>query len=310
MSAEFTVAAWHKGEACVEALFGGSRAAFTWAVEDNPAGTRLTHARRAGRTIAALASVPVRTRVVGETKIFAQRWSGWCAPGEEEALRAVERALYEVHGGPDGDLVHYAWPREPEIPGLKADGDYELLRVGTLFGRACEGGPRTLPSGVHRVERFGPEADVLYACCATHWNASAIRDAAFLNWRFARHPCNAYQSLVFQTGDTLRGYAIVRAGEEFGPRLGLLLDWLVLPGDEEASETLLAAALAVARAEGAAGLVTAVPEWSPWAQVFQSRGFEHHATEHLAFVRSSVPRFDMLWLRDNWWGTLADALLL
>src|SRR6185295_15896887 len=109
-------------------------------------------------------------------------------------------------------------------------------------------------------------------------------------------------------GATLRGYAVQRTGTELGPRLALLLDWLVLPGDAEAAEGLLAAVLAGARADGAAALAAAVPEWSPWSLWFQERGFLHHPSEHVLVVRGALPRFDMLWLRDNWWTTLCDAL--
>src|SRR6185503_20296893 len=157
---------------------------------------------------------------------------------------------------------------------------------------------------------FGPDADVLYGCCATHWYASAIRDAAVLNWRFARNPLRRYRLLAVGDDHVLRGYAVYRSAPELRPGLGLVLDWLVLPGDDDASARLVAALLASARADGAGVLAASFPEWSPWSLYFQEQGFLHRPSEHLQVVRSAVPRFDMLWLRDNWWHTLADALLL
>jgi hypothetical protein len=206
--------------------------------------------------------------------------------------------------------VNSAWRDAHSLALGKEHLEHELLRVSSVLARASGPGPTGLPEGVRELERFGPEADVLYGCCATHWNASAIRDAAFLNWRFARNPRHRYRLLAVGDEQVLRGYAVYRSAPELQAGLGLVLDWLVLPGDDEASTRLVAALLASARADGARVLAASFPEWSPWSLYFQEQDFLHRPSEHLQVVRSAVPRFDMLWLRDNWWTTLADALLL
>jgi hypothetical protein len=282
-----------------------------WAFGRNPAGTRLHLARRGGRVVACYGALPVRTRVMGETRTLANLLDGALAAGEpEEVLLALARSFTAAHGGPEGDLVHYGWPGERDLALGKRHLEHELLRVTCLLAREPGPGPQVLPEGVEELARFGPEAEHLYACCATHWHASAIRDAAFLNWRFAEHPVRRPRLLAVRGGDALRGYAVYRLAPELDAGPGLLLDWLVLPGDEDASERLLAAVLACARADGAPRLAASFPEWSPWSLYFQERGFLHSPSECLEVVQSSVPRFDMLWLRDNWWTTLADALIL
>jgi hypothetical protein len=280
-----------------------------WAFESNPGGTRLFLARRGARVVARYGALPVRTRVLGETRTFLSLLDPWTSEGEE-TLRRTAEAFLAAHGGAQGDLVHYGWPDGHAQAFGRRHLEQELLGTGSLFVRALGPGPTEVAPPVRTLEGFGPEADVLYACCATHWNASAVRDAAFLDWRFVDAPRRRYVRLGLVSGDTLRGYAIVGGGEALDPRLALLFDWLVLPGDDEASAALLAAAQAAARAAGAEALGTALPEWSPWAQFFQAHGFRHHASAHLAVVRASVSRFDMLWLRDAWWRTLADVLHL
>jgi hypothetical protein len=318
--AEPEVHAWEAGDAPVADAFAGTPAAalgtraeaWAWAFRGNPAGTRLVVARRAGTVRAVSGALPVRTRVLGTPRTFAEMLPV-PVPADEEgaaALRAAAAALAEAYGGGDGDLVHYGFPEARALAFGQRHLGHELLRVACLFVRALADEPRELAALVREPARFGPEADELYACCATHWNASAIRDAAFLNWRFHEHPLHRYRVLALVTGETLRGYAVYRTGRELGAGLGLLVDWLVLPGDDQASESLLASVLACARADGAGAVAVSIPEWSPWAQFFQARGFRHRPTEHLEVVRSFVPRFDMLWLRDNWWTTLADALLV
>lgn len=315
MSDELEIRAWSPREPpafeALEPLLRDEHG-WDWAFRHNPAGLRLFLARRAGRVVARYAALPVRTRVLGAPRTFANLLDHMVLPGEREsgALLATAQACLAVHGGPEQDLVHYGWPNERDLAFGQAHLEHELLRASSLLARESGPGPSVLPDGVLELARFGPEADVLYECCATHWNASAIRDAAFLNWRFAEHPLHQYRLLAVRDGQVLRGYAAYRLGPELHPRLGLLIDWLALPGDDEASARLLAAALACARADEAQALAVSLPEWSPWSLYFQEQGFLHYPTEHYQVVRSAVPRFDMLWLRDNWWTTLADALLL
>lgn len=287
-------------------------AAWDWAFRHNPAGLRLHHASRAGRVVAHYAALPVRTRVLGAPRNFAHLLDAFVEPDERESgtLLACARAFLETHGGPEQDLVHYGWPNAHDLAFGKTHLEHELLRVSSVLARPGGPGPTALPEGVRELEHFGPDADVLYECCATHWNASAIRGAAFLNWRFVRNPLHRYRVLAVGDERVLRGYAVYRAAGELQSGLGLVVDWLVLPGDDDASARLLEALLACARADQAQVLAASFPEWSPWSLYFQEQGFLHHPSERLQMVRSAVPRFDMLWLRDNWWTTLADALLL
>jgi hypothetical protein len=318
MREELEIRAWEPRERDVPEAFPerSARAAlfaprgeaeWDWAFRRNPAGTRLFLARRGGRVVARYGALPVRTRMLGETRVFAHVLDA--LHGDDAALLATARAFLAAHGGPEGDLLHYGWPDGRDFAFGQRHLEHELLRTTALLVREPGPGPIEPAAPASALARFGPAADVLYACCATHWHASALRDAAFLNWRFADHPWRRYRAFGVQTEGTLRGYAVYRPGPELHPRLALVMDWLVLPGDDEAAEALLGALLARARADGLA-LAGSFPEWSPWSLHFQERGFRHHPSEHRLVVRSAVPRFDMLWLRDNWWTTLADALLL
>jgi hypothetical protein len=285
-----------------------------WALRRNPAGARVVLARRGGRVVARCVALAVRTRLDAETRLFAQLLElGARADEDPEVRLATARSLLEPGGDPGagaGVLVHYGWPEERDQGAWKGALGFELLRASALLLREAGPGSRALPPGVEEPARLGSEVDVLYSACASHWRASAVRDAAFLNWRFVENPRHRYRLLAVRGGEVLRGLAVYRSGTDLGARLGLLLDWLVLPGDEEASERLLAAASACARADGAGVLAASFPEWSPWALYFQERGFSHHPSEHLQLVHSALARLDMLFLRDHWWTTLADTLLL
>ncbi|NOT31918.1 MAG: hypothetical protein HOP15_15840, partial [Planctomycetes bacterium] len=223
-----------------------TQAEWDWVLGQNPAGARLVRACRGGQVVTSALGLAVRTRVLGET----QRFTNWLASGPgargevgagtERAWLAAASAFHAEYLRPEVDLLHYGWPDAGTRELGRVHLEHERLCVQSLLVR--DTGPATsaelgaVSPLVRALARFGPEADVLYACCATHWNASAIRDAAFLNWRFVDHPRYRYRLLGVQSGATLRGYAVARLGDELGPRQELLLDWLVLPGDEEAAE--------------------------------------------------------------------------
>lgn len=289
-----------------------SAAAWDWAFRHNPAGTRLFLGRRAGRVVAAFGALPLRVRAFGEARTFDALLDGGLAPGEpESSLLACAEAFVALHGGPQQeDMLHYGWPTGRERTFLKQHLGHELVQASALLLRALDGGPRTLPAGLEEVAHFGAAADALYLACAPAWGTSTVRDAAFLDWRFAANPFRSYHPLVVRGADGLRGLAVWRSAPELHPGLGLLMEWLVRPDDHEAAELLLAGAAAAARAAGDVALGAAVPEWSPWSLFLQERGFLHHPSEHLLHARGSLSRFDMLYLREHWWTTPADALLL
>lgn len=330
-ASELEIVAWQPGDEEQPAVFAfssGERAPlfrprderqWDWAFRRNPAGTRLFLARRAGRVVAAFGALPVRVRAFGEPRTFDFLFDllsdASLAPGErEETWCACAQAFVAAHGGPQDDMLHYGWPAGRERELSKSELGHELLCASALLVQPLGPGATTLPRGVEELTgeraRLGSEADALYAACAPQWGVSVVRDAAFLNWRFVEQPFFRYRLFVLRSQHGLRGFAAYRLGPELHPGLGLLMDLLVLPGDEAAAELLLAAAAAAARADGAAALAAALPEWSPWALFLQERGFLHHPSEHLLLVRGSLPRFDMLYLRDHWWRTLADTLVL
>lgn len=317
--AEPVVRAWQPGEPAVPEVFAARPGArfrpraggeWEWAFHQNPAGARLFLARRGEQPLVGFGGLPVRGRAFGGERRFVHLFDPPEASDDHEATTALGRAFLAAHGGPDQDLLHYGWPEARHLEFAKSCLEQELLCADALLVRDLEPGAGEPSAGVEEPARFGSEVDRLYERCSAAWLASTIRDAAFLNWRFADHPFRRYRLLVVRDGQELRGMAVYRAGLAAQRGLGLLVDWLVLPGDEQATTRLLDAASAHARMDGAAALALSLPVWSPWSLALQERGFLHQPSERLLLVRSSVSRLDMLWLRDNWWMTLADDLLL
>ena len=96
---------------------------------------------------------------------------------------------------------------------------------------------------------FGKDFDDLWEKARHAYPSICRRDAALLQWRYNLHPDADYRTLVLESADGLRGYAVVKVFERERRRRAKLVDLLALPGDTPAVEALLAGALQTLRRE-------------------------------------------------------------
>lgn len=297
-----------------------SLAEWSWAFEKNPAGQRIFVAVHAGHVVAQYAALPSRVWVAGEQRIFAQIVDSMVHPAHRAGLKRpglfvqTAQAFFDHFGGPDRDLVHFGWPIGEALRIGERFLKYEIVRTQSVLVREVSDSPAggaTLPAGVEELARLDHEARWLWDRCAGDFGASAIRDAEFLNWRFADHPRERYTLLgARDAAGVLRGLAVFRTGRWILPNLALVAEWLVPPGEVEVGDALLAALADRAASERAAALVAILPPWSPWFAHFQERGFRVHPTDYAAVARNFHARYSMRWLRENWWYQLADTDLV
>lgn len=291
-----------------------TEAEWSWLFRDNPAGRRIFVALHEGNVVAQYAAAPYRVLVRGKERVFAHIVDSMAHPDHRAGLKRpglfVQTALpfFEAYGGKNKDLVHYGWPNEKAWRIGSRYLGYAPVRTQTVLVRESGEGEVELPEGVEVVERFDEQARWLYDRCAGEWGVSAIRDDAFLNWRFVANPFHDYEVFGVRDGaGVLRGYAVVRFGGWQVRDMGLIVDWLVPPDEPEVGELLDRAVLARARSQGAVAVGLWLPDWSPWFGRFQARGYVVRPTDYYHGARSFHPRYDPLWLRDNWWYTLADS---
>ena len=281
--------------------------------ERNPAGRRVWLALTGGEVVAQYAAMPYRVWMAGAERRFAQIVDSMVHPEHRRGLKRpglfVQTALpfFDAFGGKDRDWVHYGWPVENAWRIGKTFLKYEVVRTQTVVARLPREGVRH-PAGVTRLRRFDHQARWLYDRCAGDWGASAIRDDAFLNWRFADNPFHDYTIYGVSDGEgVLRGYAVYRFTDWKAPRNGVIVDWLVPPGEPEVGELLRDALDARGAQDGASSLSILLPEWSPWFERFQDWGFFVWPSDYYMVGRNFHPRFDMRWLRENWWYQFADS---
>ncbi len=310
--------------ACFNRVFGAenpghrdrTRAQWEYLFERNPAGRRVWLALAEGEVVAQYAALPSRVWMAGAEHTFAQIVDSMVHPDHRSGLKRpglfVLTALpfFEAYGGRTKDWVHYGWPVEGAWRIGKAFLHYEVVRTQTVVARDPDRAA-TAPPEVERLERFDHQARWLYDRCVGDFGASTIRDPEYLNWRFVENPFHEYALYgVRDAQGVLRGYAVYRLADWKLPRMGVILDWLVPPGEPEVGELLRRALDARAAADGATALCLFMPEWSPWFERFQDWGFLVLPTDYYMVGRNFHPRFDMRWLRENWWYQLSDSDLV
>lgn len=289
-----------------------------WAFERNPAGQRAFVALHGGEVVAQYAAIPAQVWIGGERRIFAQIVDSMVHPSfrsrRERPSLFVEtaRAFFAAFGGLDKDWVHYGWP----IASVQRLGEhyleYDTLRTQLVLVREVGAGKNfALAQDCVEIQRFDEQAQWLWDRCADGLRASAIRDSGHLNWRFVEHPRHDYSRHGLRdSAGTLRGICIARRANFVQRDLWCIADWLVPFEELAVGEALLARTMDSAREAQARAVAVILPEWSPWHRWFQERGFLAQPTPYRTVARPFQPRFDVTWLRSNWWYQWGDSDLV
>ena len=278
----------------------------------NPAGGRILVGVEGDVVVSSYVAQPMRARVGGEDVYFSHVVDSMVHPEHRSGLKnpglfvRTAEAFFDRFG--DMDAVHYGWPVERALRVGRRFLEYRVVREELALVRELGGESEGPPEGVVELEDPGPEVLALWERCSKGWEASAVRDADYLRWRFLENPRRSYTVLAAPEADgSLAGLCVVGLDEMHSEGARALVDWLVPAGSEEVARSLEAAACARARAAGGAHLVASLPPWSADFLAFQERGWKVQATPYSLCARSFDRRIDHDLLSRGWWLTLADG---
>ncbi|MBI1382295.1 MAG: GNAT family N-acetyltransferase [Planctomycetaceae bacterium] len=288
-----------------------------WAFDRHPRGRRIMVALHNDRIVGQYAGIAYRTNLMGEERDFVHMVDSFMV--HEYRARYKRPGLFvhtvlrffEEFCGFDKAPIGYGVPVEKHFRLGHQFLGYEIVRTHGLLVREPSPGPTEIPEGVERLSRYDEQLRWLYDRCAGDWAVSAFRDAEALNWRFADHPRFEYVILgVRDDAGILRGTAVYRTADWILPRMGVLCEWLVPPGEPEVGEKLRLAVEALGRSEGTSALITLIPDWSPWFARFQESHWRVWPSHYFMGCRSWHPRLEQMWLKDHWWYQLSDVDLV
>ena len=134
-------------------------------------------------------------------------------------------------------------------------------------------GPVDRSATIEQVGDFGPEFDDLWKEIAPTFDMVAVRDRAFLNWRFRDCPNRRYTTLAARRGGRLAGYVIVRA-EDSGPfRRGFVVDVMAPRHDRGLFNRLLGAADSWFRNQGVVEATCTISHHREFRRMLRSNGY-------------------------------------
>ncbi len=293
---------------------------WTWKYRQNPAGIiDLFLAFNAeGDCVGQYAGVPNRFLMQGEQYFSSQSVDSVTDPKFRRGLQRpglfvnLGYEYAETFGGKHRDVIMYGYP----VPHHYRIGNkylkYHLIRginflvKEHLLGYGAE--PPNQEVEVVTVDRFGPDVDALWERTKGEFGASHVRDAAYLNWRFADHPDIDYTLLLAKdrkTGEA-RGIAALRDGG-YATEIVSLIEWLVPFEDQATEDMLLHRAYELTRDIGKQLLVAWFPEATPHFERFQkTHDFYVSFTPYIQVVRPYESAVTIEWLRANWYQTMGD----
>jgi len=295
-----------------------------WLYADNPLGARIVVAVDCeNEVLAQYAGLAVRAKLEGRDTLFCQAVDSINARSERTGL--ARRGLFaaccesfrDAFGGDGEGKYAFAYGLPVGAPwriGTKQLG-YQLMREGLVLdldlGRAPEASEDFAADvTVREVERFDAEVDELFARVSTEHAAIVVRDASYLNWRFADSPTRRYSLAVAGSKGSARGLAVYGFGRFEGVVGGLVCDWLTPSDDVDAARALRAWLLAKARASQASRLLAVFgPESREWLD-FQHAGFRVRRASHLWAGFSHVRSQPVRWFGRHFYTTLGDTDLV
>ncbi len=299
-----------------------SLAHWRWKFCDNPAGRQIMLAvTEAGEVVGQYAAVPAWAAKDGgrfllsqavESMVDARFRRGLKKPGLQATL--VKR-FYVEYMGPDKGAMAYGFPIPVYSRYLVRTGVCTVLHRVVQLERELPVGasgrgerPASLRYRVEQVRRFPPAVDELWRRCQHELPLAIIRDARYLNWRYADCPDVAYVKLLAIERWTGRvaGLAVLRLGIEGRPA-GLLVDWLVPQRRRGLAGALLRRCHALATESGQDRMEAWFPEYASQFELLKAHGYRPKPTQYEIVVEPFRPELSREWVQGHWYYTMGDT---
>ncbi len=310
-------------------VFGKERslAHWQWKFRDNPEGAHIHVVEtEAGEIVGHYAGIPVRVTVDGRTFIFSQLVDTMVGRDYRRGLKKpgmfarLFMKFAEDYGGHDRAAIMYGFPTPEALRiGQRLLGYVPLYRMAKLV-RPVGGTPHRTPwqqlvdllnqvrVRVRNVDRFDVSVDRLWERCRRELRVATVRDARYLNWRYADCSDVKYRLLVAAgiMGTSLQGIAVLRL-DSLGQGVGYLVDWLVPLRARAAADQLLKRAFEETELAGLKELQAWLPPSSPWHRYLLDWGFQIVDAEYFFVARTYTAEVPLEFVNPRWYYTMGDS---
>lgn len=162
------------------------------------------------------------------------------------------------------------------------------------------------------VERFTEEHDELWREMSETSVCAVVRDASYLNWKYADRPFNTFKLIEMREADRVAGIVVVMSAEPnavYGHKRGFLVDFVVPLNRPDSIAALICKGIEVLKSEGAE-TVTCQMSSHALGAILEKLGFMAREPRHQFLVsvggRGQASE-QLLTNPGNWFLTLGDS---
>lgn len=289
-----------------------------WKFAGNPEGHQITLAVAGERVVGQFAGLPVRATGPGGPFVLSQGVDHMVDP--EFQRRGVFAAMTHHFAAtwlpPAHDAVFYSYPLAHKHSIDQRITRAELVHpVRALRFVVTRGAPAGAPRGWHawrhrvvQVRRFAASVDHLWRRLVPAGGVSVVRDARYLNWRYADCPDESYALLQVESRLARRplGLAVLRFGW-FEEKIAPLVELIVPPEETAALALLLDACGALARDHGLESVLTWAPRGTALHPVLLGMGWGEEETPFLLTQIADDDTVRAAALRTAWTYAMGDS---
>ncbi len=284
-----------------------------WKYVDNPFGMRVLVCRDPDGEIAVVmySGVPYRARWNGRLVEIVQLMDIMSHPGYRKTglfIKAAE-AFFDLFAGGDS-VLYYGIPGRYHFDIGARYLAYSELESGVAYLRASTGKlarpGRLFGHSVRLIERAEPALDRVWSEVEGTYPLAAVRDAAFVDWRFFRNPQRDYLVYLFLAGIARRprGYAVVGVDGDTARLVDVLM-----PPDPAMIASLSGRVASDLSARGIENIETWLPAGHFLTAGLLEAGWAREP-EPLGIVptaRSFDSELTIPWVSENFFYTMADS---
>ncbi len=171
------------------------------------------------------------------------------------------------------------------------------------------GGHHTMtPVTVREIDEAGVELDELWATLSPAFESLAVRDRAWIRYRYFSSQDAGYRVLLAERGRHPAGYCVFRLSNDSGRAHGWVADVFTAPDDSPAAQALLRHATTMLRRAGAPDARVLLPPGGWLERVLRRAGFGRAAGSYPASIVAFGGRGSLDSLRDprRWFTTGGD----
>lgn len=286
-----------------------------WKYADNPFGRRiLLCLDDDGLALVMYSGVPYRANWNGRVVEIVQLMDIMSHPDYRKTGLFVKAAdtFFDLFAGGDS-VLYYGIPGRYHFDIGAKYLLYSELQSGVAYLRGDTGGlarrPKIFGGAAERIDHAAVALDGVWSGLKEHFPLAAIRDSAFVEWRFFQNPIRDYRVYVYRAGFSKRpvGYAAVGIEGDTARLVDLLA-----PPDHRVVADFTGQIAADLASQGPATVETWLPASHFLSRLLIDADWVRHP-EPLGIVptaRSFDDRLTIPWTSENFYYTMADSDLM